>query len=133
MVLKKSQHRYMERRVYCIGDICIQNNDGTYRLMNIREMREKHGEAPMPECVRLISSVKTALVRHQIDTSKFNFVYPYRPALLDLLFISKKGCSGWTKLTKRGFNQKSKVALREQKWDEKLGGYRGVDFWDSLY
>ena len=33
VVLKKSQHRYMEQRVYCIGDICLQNNDSTYEYL----------------------------------------------------------------------------------------------------
>ena len=35
VVLKKSQHRYLEQKVYCISDICIRNDDETFRIMNI--------------------------------------------------------------------------------------------------
>ena len=119
--------------MYCVGDICIRSNDETFRLMNIREIKNKFGDVPMPECVRLLSAVESTLIKFQIDASNIKYLLPYRPAILDLLFISKKGCNGWTKLTRKGFSKRPKVALREQKWDEVLGGFRGVDFWDSLY
>ena len=127
VVLKKNQHRNLVRNVYCISDICTRNDDETFRLMNIREMRNKFGDVPMPECTRLLNAVETTLNKFRVTATAIKQTLPNRPAMLDLLFLTKKGCSGWTKLTRKGFSRKSKVALREQKWDDALGGHRGVE------
>ena len=41
----------------------------------------------MPECARLLSAVESTLIKFQIEASNIKQVLPYRPAILDLLFI----------------------------------------------
>ena len=57
---------------------------------------------------------------------------PSMPILIKLIHMSKKGCSAWTKLLKRGYSTNN-IRERELKWEGKIGRIMGVHYWDACY
>ena len=70
---------------------------------------------------------KLRLPAHKV----MNAVQPYKPLLIDIALSTKKGCSFYYKIIRKGKNLSINMAIREQKWHLELGKTFSVIFWEN--
>ena len=67
------------------------------------------------------------------DDCSIPTVLPYQPLLLNIVTLTKKGCSAYCKLLRKKVNLNTLLVNRELKWHNKLQRTFGADFWNKTH
>lgn len=87
----------------------------------------------LDEYIQIRYIINTTLQGLHINLGNLNILKPNRPPILNLILMSVKGCSTWTKLLKQKFFKSSNLVKYESKWDTRLNAIQGVFFWNKCY
>ena len=68
----------------------------------------------------------------QVDISS-EIVLPFQPLLMNIVNLTKTGCSVYYRMLRKKTNLKTTLSARENKWHLELGCTFGVDFWNRTY
>ena len=108
---------------------------GSGTMLSKNELENKYQVMISEESfIELHYVIKTARQRLGIkDDSSIPTFLPFQPLLINIVNLTKKGCSTYCKLIKKKPNLKTSLADREQKWHNKLQCTFGTDFWNKIY
>ena len=76
------------------------------------------------------------IARHSLeikDDCTIPTFLPYQPLLLNIVNLTKKGCSSYSKLLRKKTNLSTPLVYREQKWHNELQCTFGTEFWNKTY
>ena len=85
------------------------------------------------EVDNLINNLKSTLRQFDVNITNIRLQWPYRPAIVNLFMIKRKGCKFWKNLLRHRYGVTEGVRKREQKWNDCLGVSLSVRFWDDIY
>ena len=108
---------------------------GSGTMLSKNELENKYQVMISEESFKELHYViKTARQRLGIkDDSLIPTFLPFQPLLINIVNLTKKGCSTYCKLIKKKPNLKTSLADREQKWHNELQCTFGTDFWNKIY
>ena len=106
-------------------------NQETKKIFTYDEFVLMHGGVNLIQFNKLISALELLLTKYRFNINNLEFTSPPRPAWLAFFNITKKGCSGWTRLLR--VYRSDNIRLREIKWEGQLGKIMGPIFWDKTH
>ena len=85
-----------------------------FRLNTDDELTVKLGQVvDTTETIQLRHIIKESCQKFNVNLSNVNIAFPYKPATLNVLTASVKGCNYWSKMLKSKLLGKSKVHEKE--------------------
>ena len=118
---------------YPMDIIVVDEGVGRY-LTNI-EFQQRYGCLNEIEytSIKHVITVAMQKVNYNLIRADFRDIqFPFVPSFIQLINLSKKGCSQWTKII--GCKSVSTNSRNfETKWELSLGAIQGVYFWDRCY
>ena len=121
-------------KILCPIDI-IDANMNEIRFKEFNEICASYGNINEDEYISLKVAISQTFMKNKFnlaDMDKSNLSMPYAPSFIQLINLSLKGCSKWTRLLKKKYTNQNIVSF-EQKWDLALGAKQGVNFWNRCY
>ena len=66
------------------------------------------------------------------DNTSIPTFLPFQPLLINILNLTKKGCSTYCKILKKKKNLNISLAVRESRWHNELGCTFGLEYWNTI-
>ena len=130
--VKKSSFRNISTKIRTISDFY---SPGTNQLYSKDQFESRYRlEISNEDFVELKYIIKVAFRKLGLgdDDNICNFL-PYQPLLLNILNLTKSGCTAYRKLLKKKSNLSRSQTKSEGKWHLELGSIFGIDFWNKTY
>ena len=108
---------------------------GLNRFLTDAEFLNRFGVFNELEYISLKYLITTSMqkVNFSLNRADYRHVqFPFIPTFIQLINLSEKGCSQWTKILGKK-NVSNNVRNFENKWEISLGAVQGVFFWDRCY
>lgn len=111
-----------------------KNDQGKISFISAQEARHTfqnnfHNE----EFLDLKLIINRSIIKFKIDTCDNKIIFPPRPAMLEFLNLSEKGCNKWASFAKKVYLNRNNIFKREKIWEDHLGTILGPPFWDMCY
>ena len=132
-MVKRSMFRSIEQKINYPWELFTEENGKTIFTPTQILKNSLGGEINEEEITQIKYIVKENLQTRNINLEHITLNLPMRPLLIKTLMYNAQGCNYWTKLLKRKLIMKSKIGVREEKWDHRLGNRQGLPLWDKTY
>ena len=129
--LKPSAFPNLSLKIKTMSDFYII---GTGTLLTKDELEERFQvEVSEENFIELHYIIKIARQCLEInDDCSIPTFLPYQPLLLNIVNLTKKGCSAYSKLLRKKVNLNTPLVNRELKWHTELQCTFGADFWNKF-
>ena len=130
--IKKSAFPEIAQKVRTVSDFY---RPGSHEFLTKKEFDQKYqceiGEDNLLEIHYILTTAKRGIGIN--DNNQIMNVLPFQPLLINMVNLTKKGCSIYSKFLKKKENLSTNLSHRENKWHLELQQTFGVDFWNKTY
>ena len=110
----------------------LKTTDTGMNFYTYDEYIGQYGNVDKDEFISFKYMISQSLMKYNVDLNLIKIEQPSRPAFLNLINLSEKGCSKWTKIMKNRYVTENTRRM-EGKWNEKLGNILGIEYWNNCY
>ena len=108
---------------------------GSYTFFTLDEFNDKYNvRLGIDKFIDIRYIVNSTLQRLRIRAEDLITQYePTQPLLINIISLTKKGCSAYYKMLTKKQNLNNKLHIREDKWHQELNTVFSLDFWSGSY
>ena len=130
--LKKSSFRTISTKIRTISDFYIP---GTNQLYSKDEFENRYRvQISNEDFIELKYIINTAFRNLGLRDNNNHYSFlPSQPLLINIINLTKSGCSTYRKLLEKKYNLSRSQTKSENKWHLELGCRFGIEFWNKTY
>ena len=130
--IKKSSFKNISSKIRTISDFYIP---GTNQLYSKDQFENRYRiQISVEDFIELKYIIKLSYKNLGLKDDNTTYIFlPTQPLLLNVLNLTKSGCSAYRKLLRKKSNLNRSQTKSENKWHLELNCRFGVDFWNKTY